>query len=151
MSSRLYNTARLVQAPLRHSARRSYASEAAKELQFPEETFGTNAWRNTLLAVIAGFVWYRVDQHITGQGEEKHPFTKWIEYRMITPSAEKDRLNNESLDEANKFAEHRLLTQTAQRPPVYRMRYADSFHNASPRGASAGLQCNLSDLKVRSD
>lgn len=89
MSSRLYNTARLVQAPLRHSARRSYASEAAKELQFPEESeqpahwwnmsgiqltlallaFGTNAWRNTLLAVIAGFVWYRVDQHITGQGE----------------------------------------------------------------------------------
>lgn len=38
MSSRLYNTARLVQAPLRHSARRSYASEAAKELQFPEES-----------------------------------------------------------------------------------------------------------------
>lgn len=28
---------------------------------------------------------------------------------MITPSAEKDRLNNESLDEANKFAEHRSV------------------------------------------
>lgn len=28
---------------------------------------------------------------------------------MITPSAEKDRLNNESLEEANKVAEHRSV------------------------------------------
>ena len=45
----------------------------------------------------------------------------------------------------------RLISQDAQRPPIYRMRYPESFERASARGLTAGSQADLSDLKVRSD
>lgn len=31
--------------------------------------FGGNAWRNGVIAVIAGVAWYRIDQHITHSGD----------------------------------------------------------------------------------
>lgn len=31
--------------------------------------FGGNAWRNGAIAIVAGLVWYRVDQHITQSGD----------------------------------------------------------------------------------
>lgn len=31
--------------------------------------FGGNAWRNGAIAIVAGLVWYRVDQHITHSGD----------------------------------------------------------------------------------
>ncbi|KAG0163764.1 hypothetical protein DFQ30_011044, partial [Apophysomyces sp. BC1015] len=109
-------------------------------------SFNGNIWRNTIIAVIAGVAWFRIDQRITDQGEEKHPFTKWIEYRM-TSSDEMDRLNNENMEASGKIAEYRLITQDAQRAPIYRMRYPESFERASPRALSAGTHADLSDLK----
>ncbi|ORY98757.1 hypothetical protein BCR43DRAFT_471139 [Syncephalastrum racemosum] len=154
MASRFSAATRFVRAPLSRSvARRGYASESASKhagQEFPEESFGNNVWRNATLLAIAGVVWYRVDQHLTGQGDDKHPFTKWIEYHM-TPSSENDRFNQATLEEAEKLAEYRLIAQDAQRAPIYRMRYPESFERASPRGLQVGLQCDLSDLKVRTD
>ncbi|KAI9313533.1 hypothetical protein BX666DRAFT_2030315 [Dichotomocladium elegans] len=149
MASRFFSSARLAS---RAVSRRTYATHHhdTTNAVFPEETFNANIWRNAVLAAIAGVAWYRIDQHITDLGEEKHPFTKWIEYHM-TPAAEKDKFNNEALDRASQLAEYRLIAQDAQRAPVYRMRYPEAFERASPRGLVTGQQADLSDLKVRTD
>ncbi|KAI9275501.1 hypothetical protein BDA99DRAFT_431415 [Phascolomyces articulosus] len=152
MASRFVSTTRLVRAPLaRQMARRTFASDAKDASpKFAEETFNGNIWRNTAIAIIAGVVIYRVDQHLTKQGDEKHPVTKWIEYHMES-SDDMDKLNQQKLDEASKLAEYRLVAQDAQRAPIYRLRNPESFERASPRGLVTGNQVDLSDLKVRSD
>ncbi|KAL0094837.1 hypothetical protein J3Q64DRAFT_1829291 [Phycomyces blakesleeanus] len=155
MASRFASkTSLLKSSPVSQILKRSYASEhgSAKHAteSFPEERFSSNVWRNSLLTIIAGVVFYRVSEHVTGQGEEKHPFTKWIEYRM-TPSTEMDRINTENLEAAEKLAEYRLVYQDAQRAPIYRMRYPESFERASARGLTAGSHADLTDLKIRSD
>ncbi|KAG2218062.1 hypothetical protein INT45_007225 [Circinella minor] len=152
MASRILSSTRLVRAPLtRQITRRNFASDAKDASpKFAEETFNGNIWRNTVIAVIAGVAIYRIDQHLTNQGEEKHPFTKWIEYHMES-SEDMDKFNQQKLDDASKLAEYRLVVQEAQRAPIYRLRNPESFERASPRGLVTGQQVDLSDLKVRSD
>ncbi|KAI8374945.1 hypothetical protein EDC96DRAFT_497364 [Choanephora cucurbitarum] len=147
MASRLFQKTSL----LRQSVR-GYATESKQATQeFPVESFGTNAWRNGVIAVVAGLVWFRVDQHMTGSGDEKHPFTRWIEYRMMTTAEENDKVNHTNLAGAEAAAQYKLFYQEAQRSPIHRMRYPEAFERASPRGLAAGNQVDLSDLKIRSD
>ncbi|CDS13174.1 hypothetical protein LRAMOSA05352 [Lichtheimia ramosa] len=136
----------------RRAFTRNYTSANSQQAgkAFREENFDSNIWRNTALAVIAGVAWYRIDQHVTELGEEKHPFTKWIEYHMST-SAEKDQQNTEALEKASQLAEYKLISQDAQRAPIYRMRYPESFERASPRGLVTGQQADLSDITIRRD
>ncbi|CAO3651367.1 unnamed protein product [Cunninghamella echinulata] len=131
--------------------KRTYASEASKSAgeEFPAETFGTSAWRNTAIVVALGAVWYNVDESISNAGN-KNVITKWIE-NLMTPSDENDKINEGYLNNSNKLAEYRLIYQEAQRPPIYRMRYPESFDRASPRALTAGNQADLSDLKIRND
>ncbi|KAG1172796.1 hypothetical protein G6F70_006276 [Rhizopus microsporus] len=151
MASRFICKSQLLkQSPIRQFSR-SFASETKQSTEkFSQESFGTNAWRNTLIAVVGLAAWYRIDQHVTQSGDEKHPFTKWIEYHM-TSSEEKDNLNAAKLAAAEAVAEYKLFYQDAQRPPIYRMRYPESFERASPRGLTTGNQVDLSDLKIRQD
>ncbi|KAI9364776.1 hypothetical protein BD770DRAFT_433525 [Pilaira anomala] len=147
MVARLLNSQILKQS---RQVVRSYATETKQAAQhFPEESFGGNAWRNGVIAVVAAVAWYRIDQHIT-QGDEKHPFTKWIEYRMSS-AEEKDNINQANLAGAEAAAEYKLFAQDAQRAPIYRMRYPESFERASPRALVTGNQVDLTDLKIRSD
>ncbi|KAI9320503.1 hypothetical protein BX666DRAFT_2024155 [Dichotomocladium elegans] len=132
----------------RSLARRTYATKHTAET-FPEETFNASIWRNTVIAIAAGAAWFKLDQSMTGE-EGKHPITKYIE-SVMTSSSEMDKFNNAKLDEASKLAEYRLIAQDAQRAPIYRMRYPESFERASPRGLVTGAQADLSDLKVRYD
>ncbi|KAI9483738.1 MAG: hypothetical protein EXX96DRAFT_606700 [Benjaminiella poitrasii] len=152
MASRLIQKTRLLKNSTLQQTIRNYASESKQTVSehFPEETFGGNAWRNGLIAVIAGLVWYRVDQHITHSGDDKHPFTRWIEYHMSTAD-EKDSINQAQLAAAEAAAKYKLFAQDAQRPPIYRMRFPEVFERASPRGLTAGNQVDLSDLTVRYD
>ncbi|KAG0166366.1 hypothetical protein DFQ28_008291 [Apophysomyces sp. BC1034] len=136
---------RLLKTP---TLKRGYASDVEQTLILGK-AFG-KLWRNVALVAAAGVVWFKVDEHITSSGEQKHPFTKWIESGM-TSSDENDRVAAETLVAAGKIADYRLITQDAQRAPIYRMRYPESFERASPRALSAGLHADLSDLKVRSD
>ncbi|KAI8997439.1 hypothetical protein BDB01DRAFT_892976 [Pilobolus umbonatus] len=150
MASRLVWKSRLLRQSSLHPIR-SYASESKAATQhFPEETFNGAAWRNALIAVAAGLVWYRVDQHITHSGDDKHPVTRWIEYHM-TSSAENDKINSANLEGALAAAEYKLFAQEAQRPPIYRMRYPETFERASPRGISAGTSLDLTGVKIRTD
>ncbi|KAI7904116.1 uncharacterized protein BX663DRAFT_504003, partial [Cokeromyces recurvatus] len=124
MASRILQKAQLLKnTPIRQTIR-NYASESkqATTENFPKESFGNNAWRNGLIAVIAGIVWYRVDQHITHSGDEKHPFTRWIEYHMST-AEEKDAINQAQIAAAEAAAQYKLFVQDSQRPPIYRLRY----------------------------
>ncbi|KAJ8663040.1 hypothetical protein O0I10_001217 [Lichtheimia ornata] len=127
-------------------ARRTYATKQAGE-SFPEESFNSSIWRNTVIAVAAGALWLRFDN---SSEDNKHLFTKWIE-GLMTSSEKMDSLSNEALAQAEKLAEYRLIAQDAQRAPIYRMRYPEGFERASPRGLIAGQQADLSDLKVRTD
>ncbi|KAI9282593.1 hypothetical protein BY458DRAFT_125646 [Sporodiniella umbellata] len=130
---------------------RSFATGTKQAAEHhPQESFGTSAWRNTTIAVVAGLVWYRVDQHLTHSGDEKHPFTRWIEYHMTTKE-QNDNINAAHLAGAEAAAEYKLFAQEAQRPLIYRMRYPESFERASARGLVTGLQADLSDLKVKKD
>ncbi|CAO3680700.1 unnamed protein product [Umbelopsis vinacea] len=152
MALRILARSRILPSTRQTISRRSYATEHVKhagdEPKFQPETFGSNVWRNTMFAVIAGLVWYRVDQHITTSGEDKHPITKWVEYHM-TSAAENDRVAAEHLDQAVTKAEDKLLFQEAKRSPVYRMRYPEAFERASPHALSVGSQADLSDLQVK--
>ncbi|CAM0138834.1 hypothetical protein VKS41_005952 [Umbelopsis sp. WA50703] len=154
MASRILARSRALPSVRQVISRRGYATEhvkhAGEQPKFQPETFGSNAWRNTMFVVIAGLVWYRVDQHITTSGDEKHPITKWVEYHM-TPATENDRVASEHLDHAVSKAEDRLLFQEAQRAPVYRMRYPEAFERASPHAIAVGSQVDLSDLKVKTN
>ncbi|ORX61989.1 SelR-domain-containing protein [Hesseltinella vesiculosa] len=122
---------------------------ASTEHHGPEENFSTNAWRNFLIVVVGAAVWYRVDQRWTDQGEEKHPFQRYIEYHM-TNREDKDRFAAEQLEKAEKMADYRLVYQEAQRAPIHRMRYPESFERASPRALSAGANSDVSQIQVSS-
>ncbi|EIE81895.1 hypothetical protein G6F47_010979 [Rhizopus delemar] len=151
MALRFIQKSQLLKQTSIRQATRYFASESKQSAHhYPQETFGTNAWRNGVAIVVAGFVWYRIDQHLTQSGDEKHPFTRWIEYHMTT-SEENDSINAAQLAGAEAAAEYKLLAQDAQRPPIYRMRYPESFERASPRALVTGNQTDLSDLKVRID
>ncbi|KAI8988182.1 hypothetical protein BDF20DRAFT_854332 [Mycotypha africana] len=155
MSSRLITRTSLLNKAVCARTVRLYATETKAAAttateQFPAETFGGNAWRNGLIAVVAGFIWYRVDQHITHSGDEKHPFTKWIEYHMST-AEENDQYSHAKIEAAKAAAEYKLLVQSSDRRPIYRMRNTELFERHSSRGYTMGTQCDLSDLKIRSD
>ncbi|KAI8384326.1 uncharacterized protein BYT42DRAFT_562147 [Radiomyces spectabilis] len=143
-----------VKAPAQHIIKRGYASEhhAAQNAgqSLSEESFNAGIWKKTVAVVALGAVWYQVDQHLTSSGENKHPLTRWMASHMVS-DAENDRVAVEALDNAGKLAARRLITQEAQRAPMYRMRYPESFEAASPRALTGGTHVDLSDLKIRSD
>ncbi|KAI9305342.1 hypothetical protein BJ944DRAFT_161930, partial [Cunninghamella echinulata] len=112
--------------------------------------FDNKVWRNTLIVAVGAIVWYRIDERLTDQGDEKHPITRWIEYHM-TQSQEKDQIAAEFLENSNRLAEYRLLYQEAQRPPIYRMRYPEAFERRSPRALVTGNNCDISDVNIRKD
>ncbi|KAI7873106.1 uncharacterized protein EV154DRAFT_452749 [Mucor mucedo] len=151
MASRLICKAQLLKgSPVRQVAR-SYATESNQATHhFAEESFGNNFWRNSVIAVVATAAWFRVDQHLVGASDEKHPITKWFEYHMTT-SEQNDQINHANLAGATAAAEYKLFAQDAQRAPIHRMRNPESFENASPRGLVTGNQVDLTDLKIRSD
>ncbi|KAI7863078.1 hypothetical protein BDF14DRAFT_1847593 [Spinellus fusiger] len=152
MASRLFQA---VKTPVGQVIKRTYASHPTPPKQtaeiFPVEGYNSSLWRNTILAIVGAVVLYRVGEHVTDQGEEKHPLTRWIEYRMMTTSSEMDRKNTEFLSAAEEKTEYRLIYQEAQRAPIHRMRYPESFERASIRGLTAGGNADLSDLKIRTD
>ncbi|CAO3597044.1 unnamed protein product [Absidia cylindrospora] len=137
--------------PSVHTLNRGYASQASKKAgeEFPAETFGTSAWKKTAIVVALGAVWYNVDQSLAKSGN-KNIVTKWVEF-VMTPSDENNDINESFYSHSQNLADYRLVYQEAQRAPIHRMRYPESFERASPRALTAGSQMDLSDVKIRSD
>ncbi|KAI8074885.1 hypothetical protein BC940DRAFT_286875 [Gongronella butleri] len=129
--------------------KRGYATETKAAESVPAETFNTSAFRTTAIVAAVGFVWFNVDQSIRNAGN-KNVMTKWIE-GLMTPSAENDKTNEAFAVKAQKLADYRLVYQEAQRAPITRARYPESFERSSPRALSAGVNADVSNVQVRTD
>ncbi|KAF9577470.1 hypothetical protein BGW38_007297, partial [Lunasporangiospora selenospora] len=90
-----------------------------------------------LVAVVGLIAWARVDEHLTSQGEEKHPFTRYIEYYMRSEE-ESHRLNKQHTTLAQQAKEESDLYGGAIRPPKVQLKYPDLVNNASGRLIEAG-------------
>ncbi|OZJ04473.1 hypothetical protein BZG36_02680 [Bifiguratus adelaidae] len=129
------------------TTQRSYASQSnTADPRFPEETFG-KIWRNAALLVLVGATWYQVDKALA-RSHGGHPITQWLKDNM-TKEDEWQRINEKHLEQAVSAAEDKLLFQEAQRAPIFRMRYPESFEQASPHAISVGSQADVSDVNVK--
>ncbi|KAI8330064.1 hypothetical protein BC941DRAFT_441413 [Chlamydoabsidia padenii] len=117
--------------------------------EFPAETFATSAWKKAAAVVALGAVVYNVDQSMAKSGS-KNVITQWVEL-VMTPTEKNNQVNEAFYTNSQNMADYRLVYQEAQRAPIHRMRYPESFERASPRALTAGAQMDLSDVKVRSD
>ncbi|UZJ51201.1 hypothetical protein CBS101457_000521 [Exobasidium rhododendri] len=152
-------------------ARAAQSSHHEEEEHYPSEGFNSPIWRNTLLLAIASAGIYRfsithADPHparssSSGRSapgneseddtndDDNRPFlTRYIDYYSTPAQFWKER-NERHLDFVREKAEERLLFQDAERPPVHRLRYANTFEQASPHCLAVGAQADLSDLKVK--
>ncbi|KAF9310089.1 hypothetical protein BG003_008954 [Podila horticola] len=94
------------------------------------EAFTTKGWKYTLITVIGLMALSRIDEHLTNQGEEKHPFTRYIEYYMRSEK-ESARLNDQHTALAQKVLEDNKLYAGAVLPPKVQLRYPDLLNSAS--------------------
>ncbi|KAL1914546.1 uncharacterized protein VTP21DRAFT_8171 [Calcarisporiella thermophila] len=149
MASRISSLLPLRPLMAREIGKRWASTGSAHHATAASEGYHGNVWRNTLLVVIGGLVWYRVDKYLTANGE-KHPLTKYIEYHM--PSEEETkRRNDKHLALAKQAAEDKLLVQEAKRPPIVRLRYPEAFERHSPHCYELGNGVDLSELNVKYD
>ncbi|KDN51380.1 hypothetical protein K437DRAFT_254787 [Tilletiaria anomala UBC 951] len=133
------------------------------------EGFSAPIWRNTFFLLIAGVVAYRLSEmqastssaHSSHVNADEHddseeaadtrPFlTRYIAY-YTTPADVWKRRNAKHYELVKEEAEKKLFFQDAERPPVHRFRYPQTFEQASPHGLPVGAQVDLSDLKVKTE
>ncbi|KAF9405956.1 hypothetical protein BGZ94_003303 [Podila epigama] len=109
------------------------------------ESFTSGGFKLTLAAVVGLIAWSRIDEHLTQQGEEKHPLTRYIEYYMRSEQ-ESARLNEQHIKLAQQAAEEKLFTNGAALPPKVQLRYPDQLHNASGRNVQVGTSVDTEGL-----
>ncbi|KAF8930134.1 hypothetical protein BGZ58_008449 [Dissophora ornata] len=86
--------------------------------------FTSNGFKIALIGVVSLMAWSRIDEHLTKQGEEKHPFTRYIEYYMRSEQ-ESNRLNEQHIQLAQAIAEDKKFVNGATRPPKIQLRYPE--------------------------
>ncbi|KAF9908223.1 hypothetical protein BX616_000216, partial [Lobosporangium transversale] len=99
--------------------------------------FTSNGFKLALITAVGLLVWSRVDEHLTSQGEEKHPLTRYIEYYMRSEE-ESNRINEKHIKLAQEAAEDLKFYATITPPPKVPLRYPDLLHNASGRCIEVG-------------
>ncbi|PWN27596.1 hypothetical protein BDZ90DRAFT_232024 [Jaminaea rosea] len=150
-------------SPARKDAAHSSGGHGSEE--YAPETFATPFWRNIFLFTLGGFGLYRfsllgAETHSTRQpggddleheegNDDKRPFlTRYIE--NYTTSSDTWKQNQERhLELSKQAAERKLFLQDAEMAPVRRMRYIQTFQQASPHLNKVGDQVDLSDLEIR--
>ncbi|KAF9951245.1 hypothetical protein BGZ70_001071 [Mortierella alpina] len=110
-----------------------------------QEGFTSSGFKCTLLAIVGLIAWSRVDEHLTQQGEEKHPFTRYIEYYMRSEQ-ESNRINEKHIVLAQKAAEEAQFFSGAIRPSKVQLRYPDLMNNASGKCISVGTVVPTDDV-----
>ncbi|KAF9921151.1 hypothetical protein FBU30_008869 [Linnemannia zychae] len=126
----------------------SHAAHSGPEAPPTQEGFTSGGFKIALITVIGLLAWSRIDEHLTQQGEEKHPFTRYIEYYMRSEE-ESNRLNEQHIKLAQQVAEDNLFAATAVAPPKVQLRYPDSMKFSSPRSIEPGTQVDISNLTVK--
>ncbi|KAG0275223.1 hypothetical protein BGZ95_009065 [Linnemannia exigua] len=115
----------------------SHAAHSGPEAPPTQEGFTSGGFKIALVAVVGLIAWSRVDEHLTQQGEEKHPFTRYIEYYMRSEE-ESNRINEKHIVLAQKAAEESKFYTGAVLPPKIQLRYPDLMNNASARSLEVG-------------
>ncbi|KAF9298821.1 hypothetical protein BGZ74_009204 [Mortierella antarctica] len=115
----------------------SQAAHHGPEAPPTYEAFTTKGYKYTLITVIGLLAWSRIDEHLTNQGEEKHPFTRYIEYYMRSEQ-ESARLNDQHTALAQKVLEENKLYSGAIIPPKVQLRYPDLLNSASGKCLQVG-------------
>ncbi|KAF9215566.1 hypothetical protein CPC16_001430 [Podila verticillata] len=115
----------------------SHAAHHGPEAPPTHEDFTSKGFKYTLITVVGLLAWSRVDEHLTNQGEEKHPFTRYIEYYMRSEE-ESNRLSEQHIALAEKVAEEVKLSAGATLPPKIQLRYPDLLNSASGKCIQIG-------------
>ncbi|KAI8595912.1 hypothetical protein EDD21DRAFT_408770 [Dissophora ornata] len=102
----------------------SHAAHHGPEAPPTQEGFTSNGFKIALIGVVSLMAWSRIDEHLTKQGEEKHPFTRYIEYYMRSEQ-ESNRLNEQHIQLAQAIAEDKKFVNGATRPPKIQLRYPE--------------------------
>ncbi|KAG0345099.1 hypothetical protein BG004_003963 [Podila humilis] len=110
-----------------------------------QEGFTSGGFKLTLAAVVGLIAWSRIDEHLTNQGEEKHPFTRYLEYYMRSEK-ESARLNEQHINLANEAAEYKKFYAGASLPPKVQLRYPDLMNSASSKLVESGSSFPAEDI-----
>ncbi|KAF9573041.1 hypothetical protein EC968_009091 [Mortierella alpina] len=134
----------------RNDEKYSYRPQASFLQRVPDygvvqPSFTSSGFKYTLVAVVGLIAWSRIDEHLTSQGEEKHPFTRYIEYYMRSEE-ESNRINEKHIALAQKAAEDAQFFAGAIRPPKVQLRYPDLMSNASGKCISVGTVVSTDDV-----
>ncbi|KAF9978155.1 hypothetical protein BGZ73_003536 [Actinomortierella ambigua] len=120
----------------------SHAAHHGPQAPPTNEGFSSKGFKVTLAAVVGLIAWSRIDEHLTNQGEEKHPFTRYIEYYMRSEE-ESAKLNAKHIELAQQAAEEAKLFGGAQTAPKVQIRYPDLIYTASNRSLQPGTDVSL--------
>ncbi|KAF9359229.1 hypothetical protein BGX26_012836 [Mortierella sp. AD094] len=123
----------------------SHAAHNGPEAPPTHEGFTSNGFKVALIGAVGLIAWSRIDEHLTKQGEEKHPFTRYIEYYMRSEE-ESNRLNEKHIKLAQQAADDYVLYNGAALPPKVQLRYPDLLNNASGRRLETGANVEVADL-----
>ncbi|KAF9432696.1 hypothetical protein BGZ76_010447 [Entomortierella beljakovae] len=126
----------------------SHASHAGPEAPPTQEGFTSSGFKVVLIGAIGLLAWSRIDEHLTNQGEEKHPFTRYIEYYMRS-EAESNRLNEKHIKLAQEAAEEKRFYDAAQKPPKVQLKNYDLLLSASSRSIELGTTVPVSDVVIK--
>ncbi|KAF8958596.1 hypothetical protein BGZ46_001915 [Entomortierella lignicola] len=126
----------------------SHAAHSGPEAPPTHEGFTSSGFKVALIGVVGLIAWSRIDEHLTNQGEEKHPFTRYIEYYMRSEE-ESNRLSEQHIKLAQQAAADNILLNGAERPPKVQIRYPDLFNAASGKCIDVGTTVDVSDIAVK--
>ncbi|KAF9084260.1 hypothetical protein BGX29_010872 [Mortierella sp. GBA35] len=115
----------------------SHAAHSGPEAPPTQEGFTSGGFKIALISIVGLIAWSRIDEHLTSQGEEKHPITRYIEYYMRSEQ-ESNRINEKHIALAQAALEESQIYAGATLPPKVQLRYPDLFNNASPRSIEVG-------------
>ncbi|KAG0263833.1 hypothetical protein BG011_007919 [Mortierella polycephala] len=126
----------------------SHAVHHGPEAPPTQEGFTSGGFKFALISVIGLIAWSRIDEHLTSQGEEKHPFTRYIEYYMRSEQ-ESNRINEQHIVLAQKAAEQKKFIASASLPPKVQLRSPDLMNNASGRCLELGTVISNEDVVTK--
>ncbi|BGP25254.1 NADH-ubiquinone oxidoreductase [Rhodotorula toruloides] len=135
----------------------THAHSAAETEYYPPETFNKPFWRNLSLIAVGTFLYSRYApddalQKVEDAVDERTPnwLSRYLSHNFGVDGSQYKERNDEHIQLVKKQADAKLLTQSATKPVMNRIRYVGSFEQASPYNIEIGSQADLSDLIVKS-
>ncbi|KAI8866021.1 hypothetical protein GQ42DRAFT_181583 [Ramicandelaber brevisporus] len=116
-----------------------------KHYEFPAEGYTSKGWTRMLLAIAAGFIWYRVDERLTEGWTQKHPITRYIEYHMTRAEDNDANLERAIAITRADDAHFKVLTGPTFGPR--KITHHDYIERSNPWNAAPSLTVDMSEVK----